>query len=138
MKSLKWLLVLGSSFTACQQTVPLKSPTTVLVRGSLFSPQDTAELLTGLQVIFTRRLANGRQETVIDSQATGHYQVRLTEGVVYVGALKWRTCEIEKQEIAIPSAISSPVMIKKFYMPYPDSTHYGGCLAGWENAWLQK
>ncbi|HEX8328627.1 MAG TPA: hypothetical protein VF629_13880 [Hymenobacter sp.] len=139
-KSLISVLVLCVGCQLGRNTSQLTSPKphTILVKGSLIGTRDTTDLLTGVRVVFTRRLPNGTHEVVIDSQGTGHYQVRLTTGVTYIGAMRWRNCDIEAQVVPIPIEKPSFVMVKNFYMSYPDSTHYGGCTAEWEKARYHK
>ena len=66
---------------------------------------------------------------------TGHYQVQLLAGQLYYIklSLKDRDCAVETQEFTAPKLSKGTVLMKDFYMSYPDSSEYGGCLAGWHS-----
>ena len=137
MKPLNLLLFLGFSFAACQRVVPLKpysyqSPRRVLVQGSMFYASDTIPIL-GFRAVFTRELKDRTIEQASDAAMpkTGRYQVRLLPGKTYQVALFMGDCRVETQEFAVSHVTSDTILTKSFYMHYPDSTDYSGCLAGW-------
>ena len=138
MKSLGKLLALVSmSSTACQQTVPLKlysyqPPRRVLVQGSMFYASDTIPM-PGFRAVFTRELKDRTIEQASDAAMpkTGRYQVRLLPGKTYQIALFLGDCRVETQEYWVSDAPADSVQRKGFHLNYPDSTDYGGCLAGW-------
>ena len=91
--------------------------------------------LKGFDAVFMRDLHAPIDEyTVARGMAeTGHYQIRLLAGQLYYIklSLKVRNCTIETQEFAAPKVSKGTISTKDFYVSYPDSTKYGGCLAGW-------
>lgn len=142
---LKWVvcsLFAFSVFCSCQQAaVPTKpkptnpTPATVLVRGVVTPARDTTKIIKGFEVVFIHRVRGLSLEQIVDDKmpASGHYQVRLLPGETYWArlVLKARDCEAEVQEITVPKLTASSVWIKNFTLANPDSTQYGGCLAGW-------
>jgi hypothetical protein len=118
-----------ASTTVPKQIAPLDS---VLVRGKIFSTRDTLKTSRDLRVEFRRQTDEQGIELVTDntSQKTGRYQVYLAPGETYYAALIYtvRNCEADAEEVFV--AKSQSTQTKNFYLSYPDSTAYGGCLTG--------
>jgi hypothetical protein len=96
---------------------------------------DDTTALKGFEAVFMRDLqAPPNQHIVaIGMSETGHYQVHLLAGQVYYIklSLKARNCLVGTQEYVTSDSKKDTVSTKNFHMSYPDSTEYGGCLAGW-------
>lgn len=130
------LLVVGAS---CQRAAlpPALSqavPRTIVVKGAFFGHKDTVSVIRQFDICFSRRLPDGTTERIIDPQMplTGRYRVRVALGQTYRTSLAWRGCSAEEQEYYTTDNPGDSVLVKNFYLNYPDSTHYGGCLAEWE------
>jgi len=135
--ALRFLMVLAL-VTGCQRTVvsttaSSQAPRLIVVRGAFYAARDTLKATRGINLVFTRPLPDGAVEKVTDLQMpkTGRYRVRLASGQTYLATLRWRGCAFEEQEYFTGNAAGDSVLVKNFYMDYPDSTHYGGCLTGW-------
>ncbi|RSK37263.1 hypothetical protein [Hymenobacter metallilatus] len=121
-----------NSAGATNADLSVSAPDSVVVRGKIFPPRDTIKTLKNFQVEFRRRTNSQAIELIIDSASrrTGRYQVYLKAGQVYQARLVYtvRNCEVETQEVFVSRNHSTQV--KNFYLSYPDSTAYGGCLTG--------
>ncbi|QJX46358.1 hypothetical protein HMJ29_05170 [Hymenobacter taeanensis] len=85
-------------------------------------------------MVFVRR-DNGHDTEVIVSEhnsSPGTYKAKLMAGQFYWAYLRLisRDCQAETWEIFIPDN-SAGKWKHDFYLSAPDSTEYGGCLAGW-------
>ena len=123
----------------CQRVAPLAQQAasdTILVQGTMHYGKDTTAL-KGFEAVFMRDLHAPINEcTVARGMAeTGHYQIRLLAGQLYYIklSLKARNCTIETQEFAALKVSKGTILTKDFYISYPNSTEYGGCLAGWHS-----
>lgn len=98
----------------------------------MFYAHDTIALY-GFRVVFSREREDRTIELATDSQMpkTGHYQVRLLPGKTYQATLMMGDCRVETQEYWVSAAPADSIQLKSFHLNYPDSTDYGGCLAGW-------
>jgi hypothetical protein len=117
-----------------------QKPHTVLVKGRLFMGHDTTRALRGFKVVFSRLQTNHSVESVTADHmpSSGFYQLRLPVGKTYRATLIVAGCQAETQEYAVSNNLTDSVLIKNFYMPYPDSTEYGGCLAGWHPQFITR
>jgi hypothetical protein len=135
---------------SCQRTekanqwntaLPLhQKPHTVLVKERLFMGHDTIHALRGFKVVFPRLQTDRSVESVEAGQisSSGFYQLRLPVGKTYRATLIVAGCQAETREYAVPNSLTDSVFTKNFYMPYPDSTEYGGCLAGWHPQFITR
>lgn len=113
----------------------ISKPHTVIVKGRVYygkNGRDTA-LLRDFRVVFSHQLNGGITETVTDNTMprTGYYRIRLRAGYTYEAALMVGDCRVETIEWNASDKLHDSVSIQNFYMGYPDSTAYGGCLSGW-------
>ena len=113
----------------------IDKPHTVVVKGRVYYGKTGADtsLMRDFRVVYSHKLNGGITESVTDNTMprTGHYRIRLRAGYTYEAALMVGDCRVETQEWAISNKLHDSVSIKNFYMDYPDSTAYGGCLSGW-------
>ncbi|MDQ2770032.1 MAG: hypothetical protein M3Y54_05980 [Bacteroidota bacterium] len=131
------LLLLCNS--ACQRTAAPTMPApqagrTVLVRGGMYYAHE-AGAIKGFEAVFMRDLQAPASEQIVTTgmAETGHYQIRLLAGQLYYIklSLKANNCLMETQEFPAPNATDVTTWTKNFHLDYPDSTEYGGCMAGW-------
>jgi hypothetical protein len=117
-----------------------QKPHSVLVKGRLFMGHDTTRALRGFKVVFSRLQTAPSVESVTADHisSSGFYQLRLPVGKTYRATLIVAGCQAEAQEYAVSNSLTDSVLTKNFYMPYPDSTEYGGCLAGWHPQFITR
>lgn len=107
----------------------------VVVKGRVYygkTGRDTS-LLRDFRAVFSRQLKGRIAEAVSDNTMprTGRYRIRLQAGYTYEVALMVGACRVETLECKASDKLHDSVSIQNFYMDYPDSTAYGGCLSGW-------
>ena len=132
-------------FSSCQRVgvgpppyvylASISKPRTVVVKGRVYYGKNGIDttLMRDFKVVFSYQLKGGITETVTDHimPRTGRYRVRLRAGYTYEAALMVGDCRVETQYWALSDKLHDSVSVKNFYMDYPDSTAYGGCLSGW-------
>jgi hypothetical protein len=113
----------------------VSNPRTVIVKGRVYygkNGRDTT-LMRDFRTVFSHQLNGGITETVTDNTMprTGYYRIRLRVGYTYEAALMVGDCRVETIEWKASDKLHDSVSIQNFYLDYPDSTEYGGCLSGW-------
>jgi hypothetical protein len=113
----------------------ITKPRMVVVKGRVYygkTGRDTS-LLRDFRAVFSRQLKGSTTETATDNTMprTGRYRIRLRADYTYEVALMVGDCRVETLEWKASDKLHDSVSIQNFYMDYPDSTAYGGCLSGW-------
>ena len=139
MLKILFALLLPSAllYIACQRVASSAQRTasnTILVQGKMHYGTDTTAF-KGFEAVFMRDLRAPATEHIVAEgmTETGRYKVRLLAGQLYYIklSLKAQNYLVETQEFFASTTSRNTVLTKDFYMSYPDSTEYGGCLAGW-------
>ncbi len=101
-------------------------------------PEDSTDVLNDFDVTFTLFDKDLIVERVVGKPINrpGYYYAHLLPDQTYIATLRLatRNCVVSTLEIYIGSKFTSSNVYKKdFWLFSPDSTEYGGCMAGWHH-----